>query len=178
MAKRIRNNSLVSDLEFTNIVAKDSELTKKRKPSRVPSQQQKFLKKLENEDFQSFTYLDWRDYFRYMYKQVNGMNYNIDYKTFNAQIKSVFTSLVNKYSWIEIKTMIDFLFLADHNHCEHKQVIHFNMLSSKYVLYVYPNAMLWKEGKYKKSNKKPKRDLSDREWTTDTSIDLSDDDIF
>lgn len=177
MAKRIRNNSLVHELEFTNTVAKDSELHK-RKVSRPPSQNQKFLKKLTNEQFADFTYLDWRDYFKYMYKKVNGMSYRVDYQAYNIQIKRVFTALVDNYTWSEIKLMIDFLFLADHHHCEHKRTVHFNMLSSKYILYVYPNALLWKENKYKKYNRKSKRDLADREWTSNSANNLEDDEIF
>lgn len=171
MAKRIRNANLISDSDFYREVVTDSTLNKiEEKASR---DKKTYGYKLEHNKFNEFTEKDWKYYFEGMYFKATNHRMVSNGKDLNMKAKSIFTSLVKNYKPLEIKAMIDFLFLADHDLQDDKLQITIFMLSKNWLATIYPNSILWREGKYKSKNNKRVR-----EWTSPTNTEDDEEEIF
>lgn len=173
MAKRIKNVALTTDLDFYNIITEKSTLDKKQK--KMNTNKMKFQSKLESNLYNEFTHLEWIYYFQMKYKEATGKPCIMTGASTNQKAKSVVTSLMNDYTSQDIKTMIDFLFMADHDIEEHKTCITIFMLSKNWVMQIHPKSQLWKKGMYSKRSKKAP--TVNREWK-DSIITTPDNDIF
>ena len=149
-------------------------LTKKKKLS--PSTL-KFLKKLDEELFSEFTNTEWIMYFQKKYKEANnGKGYQLIGDTAWRNERCIYNSLIKNFTPQDIKTMIDFLCIAEHDMMPKNKIGAF-MMSSKWIDHVYKDAMLWAEGNYmtqaqyratKYSQAQPEK--RNREWIpTDTT---------
>lgn len=176
MIKRVRNVELQQNLDFYTEVANDSTLSKKSQP--MPVSDRKFQHKLDSGRYNDFTHLDWKKYFQHMYLKATGHKCILNGYSTNVKTKSIITGLMNDYSAQDIKNIIDFLFLADHDLVENKMEITIQFLTRGWVMSVHPKAILWTQGKYKKRQKYSKTPPRTREWTGSTSSTELDNEIF
>lgn len=173
MAIRRRNANLLDDLNFNSNITEELTL---RKQQPVDTKTRKFQSKLDSKSFGSFDHTDWRKYFQKMYLESTGTSYKILGQSMNVKTKAIITSLMKDYEPTDIKLVIDFLFLADHDVEHTKDEITIYHLSRGWITSILPKAKLWQKGTYKKKSIKT-NNTRVREWTGTTATN-NDEEIF
>ena len=125
----------------------------------VKQDKPKFLQKLENEEWDLFTVGDWINYFKY-----KANSYGIRFIRGNVvKESSVIKSLMKKFSPLEIKMMIDFVFDADHTYFD-KNKAGITILSGGWTQTIYASAKEWVEGRFVDKSKRYKQQIPQREY--------------
>ena len=144
-----------NDLGDTIPIKKSPKSNPKKPTNTNLKNKERFMQKLEDEEFEYFDHKDWFQYFVH-----KASEQGVKYITRNyAKEYAIIKSILNEMSWLELKDMIDFIFDSNQDMIE-KRTVGVWILSKGWINSVYQNTILWKEGKYKPKTA-PKRN---REW--------------
>lgn len=169
------DRSRISDMSFSTKTLDDR--TPKavlKKGEKLSPSMRKFLYKLNEELFSEFTKQEWVIYWQKRFKETNGTGYFIN-KADYVKHYAVMTKLMNSFTPVEVKTMIDFLFDSSQDY-EDKRLLTVYMLSGGWTTKIYQASQLWAQGQFmtkrekwnkeneeaRKARELPKRN---REWT-------------